>query len=259
MKKGFSILSYGLAVCIALFTCSCSSSGTLKSGAAIAIHDKTEVEQPSEHAFGPGDQFTVYVWRNEDLKRAVTVDANGKIDLPLIGEVNVAGRNVDALKSEISSKLATYLINPKVDIAVTDIKSLKIHVLGYVSSPGTFTIVQDVSVWEAISRAGGLKTTGNKKNVLVIRREGQIVWIRSLNLDIEDMSSGGSGNVDYTLRNGDVVFVPPTTIAKIESFMTSFANILSPITGSAQAALLVPAAIDVIRGVDNQSQVVVAK
>lgn len=257
--KGSSILSCGLAVCMALFTCSCSSNGTLNSGTAIAVHDETEMEQPSEHSFGPGDQFTVYVWRNDDLKRAVTVDANGRIDLPLIGEVNVAGRNVETLRSEISAKLATYLVDPKVDIAVTEIKSRRIHVLGYVNSPGTFLIVEDVSVWEAISKAGGLRVSGNKKNVLVMRREGQIVRIRGLNLDIENMSSGGTGNVDYTLQNGDVVFVPPTTIAKIESFMTSFANILSPITGSAQAALLVPAAIDVIRGVTNQSQVVVAK
>lgn len=234
---------------IILLTCiSCTShkleAPTTKS---LTVENPPALSDISEFTLGPGDAFTVSVWRNDDLGRSVTLDPSGKMRMPLAGEIDVSGMTVSQLNKEIESRLSKYIADPFVDINVTSISSRKIYIMGEVRSPGTFSYTEQVPAWEAVTTAGGFTEDANKENLLLVRVKDGEASISVLELDFEKIFEDGIIKGNYYLKNGDILYVPEIRIASIESFMIRLGNIITPIYDLQRMITITPNVIDALK------------
>ena len=241
-----------------LFVVSCSANKIIKTADVEEgnIIKKVGTKTPSSFFLGSGDEIIIRVWRNDDLNREVQIDPSGNIYLPLVGEIHTTGLTISQLREEITERLSKYLVDPHVDVNVSSLKSQKVHVLGEVKSPGTFSLETNTMAWEAISKAGGFTTDANKKKVLLVRTKERTAAVTALN--IRDMLKKGEISQDMYLKNGDIIYVTPTFIANLTRFMTQFNNIINPFVNLERGIVLYPDAMDVLKGKDTEGNVFVA-
>ncbi len=116
------------------------------------------------YKLGPEDEIEIRVWDHDDLTRKTRIAMNGMISFPFIGDIKAGGLTVGELQKDIEHRLGpNYIIDPHVNVTVTDYKSQKFFVVGNVQKPGTYPLTKNISVIEAISLAGGVTTgTGGK-------------------------------------------------------------------------------------------------
>jgi len=157
---------------------------------------------PKSYIIGPEDQLTVRVWREKDVSGAVIVRPDGKITLPLIGDIQAGGRTPEQLKKDITEKLSEFLNRPEVMVSVTDIRSKKYYIIGQVNRTGAFPLVVPTTVLDALSGAGGFQEWA-KKNKIVILRKG-----KRLKFNYKEVIKGKHLEQNIYLENGDHIIVP---------------------------------------------------
>lgn len=154
---------------------------------------------------GPEDVFTVTVFGERDLSGKFQVSAEGTVDYPLIGRVEVRGLTPPQIAQKVKERLADgYLKDPHVSVFVDAYNSKKISVLGQVKKPGTFNYVANMSIIEAITLAGGFTPMASKNRITLTRVENGLS--RRFTLPVEDIGEGRAAN--YLLRPGDIIFIP---------------------------------------------------
>jgi polysaccharide export outer membrane protein len=158
------------------------------------------------YLLGPSDVIRVWVWEEPDLTASVTVRPDGKVSLPLAGEVDVAGRTPKAVEEEISAKLADYVNETLlvVVVIVEQINSPQISVLGEVRTPNRYPLRQQLSLLDALALAGGFTEFANRDEVIVFRREGD--GVRRMEVDVKRFLDGNSDALMW-LQPGDTVYV----------------------------------------------------
>jgi polysaccharide export outer membrane protein len=157
---------------------------------------------PGKYQIGPEDLLFVRVWREPDFTLPVAVRPDGKITMPLIGEVPAAGQSPLQLTAALKQLLAQYLNNPDVSVFVTEVRSKKFYIDGEVNRPGSFALVTPTSVLEALSRSGGFREFANSKKIRVLRG-GQI---RRFNF--KEVTNGKHLEQNIAVENGDHIIVP---------------------------------------------------
>ena len=110
---------------------------------------------PNKYVLGPEDVIFIRTWREADFTLPVAVRPDGKITIPLIGEVQAAGLTPQQLTADLKEKLGKYINNPDVTIFVTEVRSKKYYIDGEVNRTGSFPLVTPTKVLEALSNAGG--------------------------------------------------------------------------------------------------------
>jgi polysaccharide export outer membrane protein len=159
----------------------------------------------SDTALGAGDVFRIVVFGEKDLTGRYRVSAAGTIDYPLIGTLQVGGLTPPEIAALVRQKLAAgFLKDPHVSVFVKAYDSKKISVFGQVQKPGTFGYVNNMSIVEAITLAGGFTPIASKNAITVTRVEGG--KSRRFTVRVEEIGEGSASN--YLLRPGDIVFVP---------------------------------------------------
>jgi polysaccharide biosynthesis/export protein len=123
----------------------------------------------NDYRLGPEDVVEVFVWKEPDLSTNVVVRPDGKISLPLVGELEVTGKSANQLQVEIEARLQKYVSQPVVNVMVKQINSLKISVLGEVRKPDVYKIKNRVTVLDAIAMAGGFTDLARPTKVVVLR------------------------------------------------------------------------------------------
>jgi len=137
----------------------------------------------TEFRLGPDDIIEVYVYQEKDLSPTVQVRPDGKISLPLIGEMPASGKTATELQKDITEKYKSFFADPAVTVVVKEVNSPKISVLGEVKKPDIYKIKDRATVLDAIALAGGL-TEYAKKNIRVIRVDSKGTQrIEVINLD----------------------------------------------------------------------------
>ena len=160
---------------------------------------------PADAAVGPGDLFEVRVYGETSLSSSYEVGPDGTINFPLIGILKVQGKTPPQIEKEIQTRLADgYIVDPSVSVRVTEYRSRRISIFGQVRQPGTFPYSENMSVVEAITRAGGFTGMAKKNAVRVTRQNGPNT--ESISVAVEDIGQGRAPN--FLLRPGDVIFVP---------------------------------------------------
>jgi polysaccharide biosynthesis/export protein len=125
---------------------------------------------PEGYRIGAGDVLSIVVWKEPEASvPEVMVRADGKISLPLIGEVVAAGLTPDALKESVAGKLTEYIKSPSVTVLPRVINSRKVYVAGNVKKEGPLPLLRPLTVLQAINEAGGLADFASKKKIYVLR------------------------------------------------------------------------------------------
>ena len=161
----------------------------------------------SNYYLGPEDVISVEVFAQPNYsKGGITVPPTGRISYPLIREgVLVNGKTVEQVADEITKKLDEYIIDPKVTVSLDRAMSARYSVLGDVGNPGIRTMTRRLSVHEALAEAGGILTTGNKKEVVVLRR-GQDGRPTPIAVNLQEIERG-KAKEEVFLVPGDQVIV----------------------------------------------------
>ncbi len=159
-------------------------------------------QAPAAYRLGPGDVLEVSVWGFPDLTRTVAVRPDGRVSLPLVGEVAAAGRTAEELQRELTRRFALYVRNPQVAVIVREFRKVRVSVLGQVGRPGTFELLPPVRVLDALSSAGGLLEAADRKAARLVRSDGTV-----LQLDLE-RAEAGDATQNPLLDHGDTLVVP---------------------------------------------------
>lgn len=166
---------------------------------------------PTEFLIGPEDVLVVTVWRNQELSKEVIVRPDGKISLPLLGDITAAGLTAQALSKHVADGLAEYMSTPTVSVQVKEINSYHIFVVGEVGRPGKIVLKSFTSVLQGISYAGGFTTFASRNNVHVLRMvkngQGEMQQIM-IPVPYQDIVQGKNLDANFILRAGDVIVVP---------------------------------------------------
>jgi polysaccharide export outer membrane protein len=163
-------------------------------------------QQSSPYLIGATDVLNIYVWKEPDLTRDVTVLPDGKITFPLIGEIQAQGRTVTELKKDIADKLKNYVTAPEVTVVVTEINSRRIYTLGKLNEPGPYPLMPGMTVLQALSTAEGFAEWADEKNIRVIRREGgKEIQYR---FNYKDFIAGKNIEQNILLKPNDTIVVP---------------------------------------------------
>ena len=163
-----------------------------------------------EYLVGIGDTLQVSVWRNPDLSANVTVLPDGKISVPLVGDLRVDGKTTAQLSNEIETKLADFIRNPKVTVIVTTPTSAefihRIRVTGAVATQQSIPYRKGITVLDVVLAAGGLTPFANGNEAKLYRQtaEGAKVYPIYLN----DILEKGVLDSNYTLFPQDIITVP---------------------------------------------------
>jgi polysaccharide export outer membrane protein len=158
-----------------------------------------------DYVIGPGDVLQVTVWKNDTLSRVVPVRPDGKISMPLLHDIQAAGLTAMKLRDNIASALSEYLPNPEVSVAVNEVRSMRISVLGEVLRPGVLELRGKTTILEAIAMAGGFGHFASPSKITVIRTDGGGKTTR-LRFNYNKATSGDEPNM--VLEPGDVIIVP---------------------------------------------------
>jgi polysaccharide export outer membrane protein len=154
----------------------------------------------------PGDLLQVSVWKEEDLDRQVLVRPDGGFSFPLAGDVNANGKTTEQLRGELTERLARFIPDLFVTVAVLEINGNKVYVIGQVNQPGQFVVNPRVDVMQALSLAGGATAFASPNDIFVLRREGTAQ--RRLPFNFGEVVRGKNLDQNVILRSGDVVVVP---------------------------------------------------
>lgn len=167
----------------------------------------TAQNDPDGYGLNAGDILQVSIWREPELSREVLVRPDGKINFPLVGDINAAGRTPEDVQAEIVERLDQYIPDAVATVAVINVAGNKIYVLGKVLRPGEFTATSSIDVMQALAMAGGLNqfAAGNKIKVLRRDADGRQRAIAFRYSDVED---GRNLQNNIILKSGDVVIVP---------------------------------------------------
>ena len=158
------------------------------------------------YLIGLGDILEVSVWKNEELAVRVPVRPDGRISLPLVGEVEVAGLTPSAVRNLLTAKYQDFITGPGVSVVVAEINSRKIFIMGEVMSSGVYDIVQPTRLMQALAMAGGL-TNFAKKDQVVLLRDVNGEQQRTV-LSIKEIESGRNLDGNIRLWPGDTIIVP---------------------------------------------------
>ena len=201
---------------------------------------------PGDYEVGPGDVIEVAVYGNDDLSRIPTVQTNGSISLPLLGEVQVAGLTIAEVQRKITNLLdKDYLVNPQVEVKVRDYNSQYVSVVGEVNSPGRKPLRGRTRLIDLLSEAGGFKPTASAE-VMITRTEGKfeggqksitVRITRSASPSMQDLV-----NLELPLKNGDIITAFP------KSFVTVDGEVNRPGRYAIESDLTVTGAISLAGG-----------
>lgn len=160
----------------------------------------------STYVIGDDDVLEINVWKEPDLTKSVPVRSDGKISLPLVGELQAAGKTPVQLEDVITNRLRNFITEPAVTVMVTKINSLKFNVMGEVIKPGSYSLTAQTRVVDAIATAGGFKDFAKKKSIYILHQNPDGTEAR-LSFNYLDFVKG-KGKQNIRLQPGDTVVVP---------------------------------------------------
>jgi polysaccharide export outer membrane protein len=161
---------------------------------------------PDDYVIGAEDVLNVLFWREPDMSGEVTVRPDGKITLPLIGELKVAGLKPEALRDEVQKEAGRFLSDANVNIVVKQINSRKVFITGQVGKPGSYPLTAPHSVLQLIALAGGLGEYADGGNITIMRPgQGRTSVLK---FNYKKVSKGQALEQNIQLMPGDTVVVP---------------------------------------------------
>jgi polysaccharide export outer membrane protein len=146
-----------------------AGSNSEMASAAQPVPTPTTTSHHEGFVIGNGDMLAISVWKQPDISRTVPVRSDGRISLPLIGDIQATGLTPEKLQGEITTKLQPFLAEPEVTVIVEQINSQKFNILGRVAKPGAYPLTNSTTVLDAIALAGGCRDFAKHKSIYILR------------------------------------------------------------------------------------------
>ena len=157
-----------------------------------------------DYKLGSGDKLRVEVYRQDQLSQSLQIRPDGKITLPLLGDVPAAGKTSIELRDSLTEAFKEYVANPVVTVIVQEAVAAQIHVIGEVGTPGSQVMTGSMTVLQALAKAGGLREFADKNNIRILRVNG--TRTDPIPFDYKRAMKGESDPV--YLQPGDTLVVP---------------------------------------------------
>jgi polysaccharide biosynthesis/export protein len=165
--------------------------------------------KPHDSTFiiGNDDLLAINVWKEPDISRSLPVRSDGKISLPLVGEVQAAGQTPLKLEQDIAARLKSYIEEPDVTVIVQQINSQKFNILGQVGRPGAYPLTNVATVLDAIAIAGGFRDFAKQKSIYVLRQNPDGTQTR-IPFNYKEVVKGENPAQNIRLLPHDTIVVP---------------------------------------------------
>lgn len=175
----------------------------------VADASATAVPYNGNYVIGPGDQLEVFVWHNPELSVKAPVRPDGRMSIPLVEDVQCAGKTPTQLARSIEQRLKTYVNDPVVTVIVNDFNGPyadQVRVVGEAAKPHAIAYRQDMTILDAMIAVGGLTpyAAGNR-TTLVRKEDGKQ---ESITVRLDDLLKDGDVSANVALRPGDIIIVP---------------------------------------------------
>ncbi|MGQ8364685.1 XrtA/PEP-CTERM system exopolysaccharide export protein [Glaciecola sp. 1036] len=162
-----------------------------------------------QYLIGPGDQLSIFVWRNPEISGSFVVRPDGKVTTSLVEDIEVAGRTPTMLARELEEQLSVYINNPRVTVSVTKFDgpySEQVRVIGEATNPKAINYTQHMTLLDLMISVGGLTEFANGNNAKLIRVvDGRQI---TYSIFIEDLIKDGDITKNVDMLPGDVVIIP---------------------------------------------------
>jgi polysaccharide biosynthesis/export protein len=175
--------------------------------AAVAAADTKSIPPPigAEYQLGAGDKLRIEVYRDTQLSQSVQIRPDGKITLPLVGDLQAAGKTTAELDEDITRELKVYMNNPSVTVIVVEATAATAYIIGSVNHPGAVALQGPITVLQGLALAGGLTDWANRRGIRILRKSS--TGTQSIAFNYNDAIKGSSA-ASTILRAGDTVVVP---------------------------------------------------
>ena len=194
-------------------------------------------EPPPDYLLSPGDILDIDIYRRSDLKselslKKIVVGPDGRVFIPMAGNILALNLTCARFSSEISRALADYLVEPVVNVALLEVKGNRVRVLGEVKTPGTYPIGAQTTALEGVLLAGGFTKDADPSEVILVRtipkaeeqpHDGQLAA-----LDMQELLDKADVRQNAVLRQGDIILVPPNSAAQRTQLSQTFDDLLKP-------------------------------
>jgi protein involved in polysaccharide export with SLBB domain len=169
----------------------------------------------------PGDQLEIRFFHTPEQNITLPVRPDGIISLPLVHELEVAGRTVEEVRLALVERCSQELAEPEIAVIVRAFSGYLVHVGGEVNRPGVLQLAGPRTVLQAVFEAGGFLPSASPADVLVVRlaEQGNYELVAA---DLASVLTGESASGNFTLRPFDVVYVPPSTIADVNTWVDQY-------------------------------------
>ncbi len=226
MQRQFSVC---LLVALAMAACSADAGDRRPGHPAAAVFPDigyaswSDAEPP--YRIYPGDEIEITVPSAPELSKTVTVQPDGRVNLPLVHGVMVADRTAPEVETALGQAYASQLLRPEIYVSIKTATPLKVFVGGEVDKPGVYDMPGDINALQAVIQAGGFKTSASRERVVIIRRgaEGSAM-MRTANLG-RGLSDPGRTDL-VPLRRFDIVYVPRTGLSGAGVFMQQLKDLV---------------------------------
>lgn len=176
-----------------------AATGESDAGPAKKAHD-------DKFIIGNDDVLNINVWNEPNLSHAIPVRSDGKISLPLVGELQAAGKTPLQLEGDISEKLKNFITTPQVSVMVQEIKSQNFNILGQVAKPGSYSLTTASTIVDAIAAAGGFKDFAKQKSIYILRQSAH--GETRIPFNYKDFIKGNNTSKNIPLEPHDTIVVP---------------------------------------------------
>jgi protein involved in polysaccharide export with SLBB domain len=176
----------------------------LMSGSPLSRATDTTAQVPSDYLISPGDEVVVTLWGSVDADLRLTVDRGGRIAIPRVGSIMVAGVRYADLRDVVAQRVGQVFRNFQVSVGLGQLRSIRIYVTGFTARPGSYTVSSLSTVVNGLMRAGGPSAAGSFRDI-ELRRNGQLVS----RLDLYDLLLKGDKAADRVLQAEDVIHINP--------------------------------------------------
>jgi polysaccharide export outer membrane protein len=202
--KSISI-SETLVLAALLMVPAVASAQTARNAKTAAPVANTRAWANEEYRLGPGDKLRVEVYKDAQLSQSLQVRPDGKITLPLVGDMAAAGKTPIELRDALTTSLKEYVTNPVVTVIVVEATAAQIYVIGEVASPGTLVMQGPMTVLQALAQVGGLREFADRDDIRILRKSGTGA-VRTIDFDYKRALKGETEPM--YLQPGDTIVVP---------------------------------------------------
>lgn len=224
----------GIALLIAAFMSGCSTA----SGPGAFVPPAPSAPQ-TEYRIRAGDTLNLKFYYHPDHDQEIVVRLDGKILFPLIGEVQAAGLSPAQLAEQIVQRYSSSLRNPEVSVGVKAMSDNRVYIGGEVNRPGFVQYRQGLTAIQAVLEAGGPKDTAKVEDVVLLQKVGEAQY-RASKINLAKVIEEGDTQSDLAVGPSDVLFVPKTTIAKVNQFVEQYIIGVIPLRSGASLPIIIP-------------------